>query len=245
VNVGKAERWMSVLAGGALAGVALRSRSPAAAAAAIAAAALVWRGATGHCDVYQAAGMNTARGRTRNGRGPRTRADFDSDTRARLGGQRGIVVEESVTIRRDIDDVYRFWRQLDNLPRFLTHLESVNFRPDGTSHWVAHGPAGMRMEWDARIINEVENDVIGWQSLEGSQVATAGSVHFSESKLGTTLRVHFQYDPPGGRFGAAVAALFGEDPARAVRDDLRRLKRILENEDSVRVPRYSPVPPPV
>lgn len=110
----------------------------------------------------------------------------------------------------------------------MNHLESVSVREKGITHWVAKGPAGVPVEWDARIINEVENNVIGWQSLEGSTVATAGSVHFEEVPGGTRVRVHFQYDPPAGKLGAAVARLFGEEPNLQVADDLRRLKQILE-----------------
>src|SRR6185295_17318241 len=121
--------------------------------------------------------------------------------RARLSGSGGVLVEESVTIRRGIQDVYRFWRQLENLPQFLGHLQAVTPRSDGTSHWVAKGPVGIPVEWDARIINDVENKVLGWQSLDGSAVATAGSVNFRETPGGTSVRVRFQYDPPGGKVG--------------------------------------------
>jgi uncharacterized membrane protein len=124
--------------------------------------------------------------------------------------------------------VFRFWRDFENLPKFMEHLDEVSVRELGISHWVATGPAGLRIEWDARLINEVDNKLIAWQSLEGSMIATAGSVNFSETVLGTTLRVRFQYDPPGGKLGAAVARLFGEEPNQTVQQDLRRLKRILE-----------------
>jgi uncharacterized membrane protein len=93
---------------------------------------------------------------------------------------------------------------------------------------VATGPAGTHVEWDARIINEVNNEVIGWQSLEGSTVATAGSVTFAETEYGTRVRVHLQYNPPGGRLGAAIARLFGEEPNQTIREDLRRFKRLME-----------------
>jgi uncharacterized membrane protein len=151
-----------------------------------------------------------------------------SDTRTRLGGGGGILVDESVTIGRAISDVYRFWRQFENLPQFLTHLRSVTVRPDGTSHWVANGPGGAAVEWDARVINEVDNKILGWQSLDGSKVATAGSVNFRPTTGGTIVHVRFQYDPPGGKVGAAVAGLLGDDPAKSVRDDLARLKSLLE-----------------
>jgi uncharacterized membrane protein len=222
VNVGRVERWLTVAAGGALAAYGLKRRDAQGGLAAVAGAALLYRGGTGHCNLYEAFGVNRA------GNGQAAIADVDSDTRAQLGGRRGVHVEESVTINRPVGEVYRFWRNLENLPRFMDHLESVATREEGISHWVAKGPAGLKVEWDARIINEVENNVIGWQSLEGSMVSTAGSVNFEETPRGTSVRVHFQYNPPAGKLGAAVARLFGEEPNQTVREDLRRLKQILE-----------------
>ena len=105
---------------------------------------------------------------------------------------------------------------------------TVAVREAGVTHWVACGPAGMKVEWDARIINEIDNKLIGWQSLDGSMVSTAGSVNFRETDRGTEVRVHLQYNPPAGRLGAAVARLFGEEPSQTVREDLRRFKRLLE-----------------
>ena len=96
------------------------------------------------------------------------------------------------------------------------------------SHWVACGPAGMKVEWDARIINEIDNKLIGWQSLEGSIVSTAGSVNFRERDWGTEVRVHLQYNPPAGKLGALIAGLFGEEPSMQIREDLRRFKQLME-----------------
>jgi uncharacterized membrane protein len=223
VNVGRVERWLSMVAGGALAAYGLKRRELPGGAAAIAGAALLYRGATGHCDVYQALGINSAGG---NGTG--TFADMGSDTREQLGGSRGIHVEQAVTVAKPISDVYRFWRNFENLPKFMQHLESVAEREEGISHWVARGPAGMKVEWDARIINEIENKVIGWQSLDGSMISTAGSVNFRETGHGTEVRVHLQYNPPAGKLGAAVAWMFGEEPTIQVTEDLRRFKRLLE-----------------
>ena len=210
-------------AGGMLAAYGLKRRETPGGAAALAGAALLYRGATGHCDVYQALGIDHAR---RKGTG--VIADRDSDTRRRLSGDRGIHVEQSVTISRPIAEVFRFWRNFENLPQFMNHLQSVSVREEGISHWVAKGPAGMNVEWDARIINEVENKLIGWQSLTGSTISTAGSVNFDESPRGTVVRVHLQYSPPGGRLGAAIARLFGEEPNTTVREDLRRFKQLME-----------------
>ena len=227
VNVGRMERWLSMVAGGALAAYGLKRRATSGGAAALAGAALLYRGATGHCDVYGALGINRANGHA-HGHGTGEIADNGSDTRRRLGGARGIRVEESLTINRPIAEVYRFWRNFENLPQFMRHLESVAMREAGISHWVARGPGGMKVEWDARIINEIDNKLIAWQSLEGSTVATAGSVNFDETEHGTRVRVHLQYSPPGGKLGAAVAWLFGEEPHLQIREDLRRFKALLE-----------------
>ena len=227
VNVGPMERWLSMAAGGVLAAYALKRRSTPGGAAALAGAALLYRGATGHCDVYGALGIDRANGHAIE-RGTGRIADRGSDTRHKLGGRRGVHVEEAVTINRPIAEVYRYWRNFENLPTFMQHLESVAVREAGVSHWVARGPAGTKVEWDARIINEVDNKLIGWQSLEGSTISTAGSVHFDETEHGTRVRVHLQYSPPGGKLGAAVAWLFGEEPNLQVREDLRRFKALLE-----------------
>lgn len=227
VNVGRIERWMSLIAGGALAAYAIKRRTTGSGTAALAGAALLYRGATGHCHVYQALGISHADGHAFE-RGTGVVADRGSDTRRRLGGRRGIHVEEAVTINRPTAEVYRFWRNFENLPRFMRHLESVAMREEGVSHWVATGPAGTRVEWDARIINDVENKVIGWQSLDGSTVATAGSVNFDETDHGTVVRVHLQYNPPAGRLGSTIAWLLGEEPGLQIREDLRRFKALLE-----------------
>jgi uncharacterized membrane protein len=154
----------------------------------------------------------------------------NGDTRVALSGERGIHVRESVRIEKPLAEVYRFWRQLENLPRFMTHLESVTELGNGRSHWVAKGPGGVRVEWDADIINEVDNKVIGWQSLEGSDVVTAGSVNFEpvRDRRSTQIQVHLQYAPPAGRLGTAGAMLVGREPSQTIREDLRRLKQLLE-----------------
>jgi uncharacterized membrane protein len=110
----------------------------------------------------------------------------------------------------------------------MRHLESVAMREAGISHWVAKGPAGTTVEWDARIIHDVENKLISWQSLEGSDVASAGSVNFEEAPHGTRVRVRLQYSPPAGKLGSAIAWLFGEEPSQQIREDLRRFKALLE-----------------
>jgi uncharacterized membrane protein len=153
-----------------------------------------------------------------------------ADTRAALGGARGIHVREAVRLERPRDEVYAFWRRLDNLPRFMTHLQSVTDLGGGRSHWVANGPAGAAVEWAAEIVNEIESEVIGWRSIAGSDIATAGSVRFSTVRQGrsTQVSVNLQYAVPGGRAGRLLALALGRDPAHVVREDLRHFKQLLE-----------------
>jgi uncharacterized membrane protein len=139
-------------------------------------------------------------------------------------------VDESVTINQPIEILYRFWRNLENLPRFMRHLESVERVTDTLSRWRSKGPGGSTIEWTAEIINEVPNQVIGWRSIEGSDVVSAGSVNFDDAGPGRGTRVHvrLQYSPPGGKVGAAVAKLLGRDPGTEIREDLRQFKQLLE-----------------
>ena len=215
-NIGNVERWGSVAAGVGLAAYGLSRRRGSGWILAGLGAWLVQRGVSGHCHTYQLLGMNTA------GTG--------ADTRRALGGSGGVIVEESVTINQPIEILYRFWRNLENLPRFMRHLESVERITDTLSRWRAKGPAGTTIEWNAEIINEVPNQVIGWRSIEGSDVVSAGSVNFDEvgAGRGTRVRVRLQYSPPGGKVGAAVAKLLGRDPGSEIREDLRQFKQIVE-----------------
>jgi uncharacterized membrane protein len=146
------------------------------------------------------------------------------------GSATGIRVQRSCAINSSPEELYRFWRNFENLPRFMRHLESVQTTGDRTSHWVARGPAGTRVEWDAEITEDQPNELIAWQSVEGSDVDNSGFVLFEEAPngRGSILRVQFDYNPPGGVIGAAVAKLFGEEPSQQVADDLRRFKQIIE-----------------
>jgi uncharacterized membrane protein len=158
------------------------------------------------------------------------------DTRTALGGERGVRVRDAIRLEKPLDEVYRFWRRIENLPQFLTHLERVTELGDGRSHWVAKGPAGTRVEWDAEIINEAENKVIGWRSMPGGDVVTAGSVSFERARAGrsTQVTVNLQYAVPAGPLGAWMATIFGHEPSQTIREDLRRLKQLLEAGEPAR-----------
>ncbi len=145
-------------------------------------------------------------------------------------------LQSSITINRGVDEVYRFWRDFENLPRFMAHLESVRVTGEKRSHWTAKGPAGSTVGWDAEIVVEMPDALITWRSLNAADVTNAGSVRFSPAprQRCTEVRVELEYAPPGGRVGTAIAALFGESPGQQVRDDLRRFKQVIETGEVVR-----------
>ena len=145
-------------------------------------------------------------------------------------GNQGIQAKASCIVNSPPEEVYNFWRNFENLPRFMRHLESVEDLGDGRSHWTAKGPAGMTVEWDATIIADVPGEVITWRSLENSDVDHAGAVRLERATggRGTIVKVNFQYNPIGGVIGAGVAKLFGEEPEQQLDDDLRRFKQVLE-----------------
>jgi uncharacterized membrane protein len=147
----------------------------------------------------------------------------------------GIRVSESVTVARPPEEVYRFWRDLTNLPRFMEHLEAVQVLDDRRSHWRARAPAGSSVEWDAEIIEDQPNERISWRSNQAAEVPNTGTVRFrvAPGNRGTEIHVTLRYDPPAGRLGALVAKLFGEDPSQQVKGDLRRLKQVLETGEVV------------
>lgn len=216
-NISEVERWLSIAAGIGLATYGLtRRRGAAALMLAAFGGLLVRRGASGHCHTYDLFGINTA------GTG--------QDTRHALGGNAGVIVDESVTINQPVEMLYRFWRNLENLPRVMRHLDSVERITDTLSRWRAKGPANTSVEWNAEIINEVANKLIAWQSIEGSDVVSAGSVNFHDlgAGRGTRVRVRLQYNPPGGKVGAAIVKLVGSDAATEIREDLQQFKHMVE-----------------
>ena len=191
-------RILSVTAGGALAIYGLTRRSKAGTAMAAAGGALLYSGISG---------------------------------KTPFGGEaQSIEVVRAVTINRPLADVYNFWRQLENLPRFFRHLEAVEPRGERRSHWTARGPAGMKVEWDAEVVFEEKNSHLAWQTSPGSEIHNAGTVLFSEAPQGrgTEVLVTLQYDAPGGRLGTMAARMFGENPEDTIREDLRRMKALLE-----------------
>jgi uncharacterized membrane protein len=149
--------------------------------------------------------------------------------------QQGIHVKQAVTINRPRNEVYGFWHNFENLPRFMAHLESVEVKPDGRSHWVASAPVGTDVEWDAETTEDHPNELIAWRALPDSGVPNSGSVQFRDAPggRGTEVVVELRYQPPGGRLGAWIAKLFGEEPDQQVKSDLRRFKQVMETGEVV------------
>lgn len=214
-NITDGERVGSATIGAALVAYGLKRRDWLGALSTVGGAALLYRGATGYCQVSDSIGRNT-----------RAAA---GDTREALAGSRGVNVCEAVTIQRSADELYREWRNLEALPDRMQHLESVQELSDGTSHWSARGPAGKVFEWDAEILQDIPGKLISWRSLPGAEVISAGSVNFDDVPgHGTSVTVRLQYDPPGGKLGAYVAWLMRQEPSQQIREDLRAWKRRLE-----------------
>ncbi|SRR6266568_3343240 len=140
-------------------------------------------------------------------------------------------VERSFTINRPVSEVYDYFRNFENLPKFMQHLREVRVTGEKTSRWVAEAPLGFELEWDAEIVDESQNRHLTWQSLPGTLIPNRGSVAFraaSEYHGGTEMTVVLEYLPPVGRGGALFARIFGREPSMQIREDLRRLKQLLE-----------------
>lgn len=224
VNVGRAERLASGVVGGLLIGFSLRRKRLRGLLVPVG-IGLMRRAVTGHCEVNAALGRNSARRR-------------GSAILDRLKQGEGTRIEQAVVISRPRDELFQFWRRFDNLPRFMDHLESVTILDPRRSRWVAKGPLGTRVTWDAEIDYEVPGELISWRSLSGSDLEQTGSVQFTPAAGGgTEVRTVMRYATPAGKVGDALAHVLGEDPARQVADDLRRFKQVMEAGEV-------PAPPP-
>jgi uncharacterized membrane protein len=143
---------------------------------------------------------------------------------------KGLRLDKAIMIERPVSEVYAFWRKLDNLPRFMRHLESVVVQDDVHSHWTAKTIGNKVVEWDAEVIEQRENEMISWRSLPGSEVDNAGSVWFTPipDGNGTMLRAELMYIPPADNAGVFITKLFGRDTESEIVEDLCRLKSFLE-----------------
>ncbi|HVX84509.1 MAG TPA: SRPBCC family protein [Phycisphaerae bacterium] len=178
--------------------------------------ALLYRSATGYCSLYDKLGINTAHDR------PASPEDYF---------QHGVHVEKSYLIARPAPELYNFWRNVENLPRFMQHLEKVEELSATRSRWTAKAPFGRHASWEAEIIHDVPNQLIAWKSMENSTLANAGTVTFTPVREGhTEVKVVLDYIPPAGALGHLITQLFGEEPSQTVEEELRRFKHLMEHE---------------
>jgi len=227
VNVGNTERVVSAIAGGALVAYGLKRADTTGILLSVLGGGLALRGATGHCQVYDAMDMNTNEEHGFAG-------EQASNKKSRGFLSSKIHVKKSVTINKSPAELYQFWRNFENLPKFMSHLESVSNSEGNRSHWVAKAPFGTTVEWDAEITSERENERIGWNSVEGASIPNSGVVEFRPtSTRGTEVRVVLTYEPPAGKLGAMIAKLFGEEPSQQVYGDLCRFKSMFESGEII------------
>ena len=209
VNVTDGERWITSAGGSILILYGLGRRTWSGAALAMIGGGLLYHGVSGRSSLYRLLGIDTIR-----------------TTR----GKQLIEVVKAMTINRSQEEVYGFWRNVENLPRFMRHLRSVEKIDEKRSHWTAAGPVGLSVTWEAEIVNEKPNELIAWQSTEGAAIQNWGIVRFTPAPggKGTEVKVELEYEPVAGTVGVALSKVFGEEPAQQIEEDLRRFKQIME-----------------
>ena len=216
VNVSQDERRLSTLGGALLLLASLQNKRKFRFGIAAAGVSLLYRGLTGISPIYKLMNKSTA--------------VHSEEAAISVPHQQGVHVSQSITISRPVDQVYTFWRDFSNLPQFMPQLKTVEVKDDTHSHWEIAGPVGMTIAWDAEIINEEPNSVIGWRSLQNPYVDHAGAVRFKAApgEQGTEVRVEMEYRPVAGVVGTALAWLAGDAPEKQTYEALQRLKQILE-----------------
>lgn len=215
-NVGKSERVISAITGGALIAYGLNRRDKIGVLLSLLGGGLAFRGTTGHCEVYKKLNIDSAH------------------SNSWASGK--IDINKSVTINKSPEELYNFWRNFENLPKFMNHLESVKTTDEKTSHWQVKAPFGTFVEWDAEVTNDIKNEKIEWKSAEISEIPNSGSVEFRPTtNRGTEVRVTLTYEAPAGKVGSWIAKLFGEEPSQQVAQDLRRFKSLMETGSIMRV----------
>ncbi|MEA2734630.1 MAG: hypothetical protein QOE14_1081 [Humisphaera sp.] len=231
-NVAESERWTSLAAGAIVAGLGLGRRDLVGMAIAAVGGGLIYRGATGRCPMYNALGINTVTGEDIQGDTAQQADDGFGERVPRQRATRGVRVAQSFLVNRAPEELYAFWRNFENFPQIMSHVEEVRLLdPQGIrSHWVARVPAfrGKRLEWDAEMLEDVPNERISWRSLPGGSLETAGTVTFARGDRGAIVRVDMRYVAPMGLLGNALSRLLGEVPTRVLREDLRNFKRVME-----------------
>ncbi|HEY8313692.1 MAG TPA: SRPBCC family protein [Candidatus Baltobacteraceae bacterium] len=216
-NVAAAERWASIALGAALTAFAVRKRGRAGFAAVSVGAELLYRGFTGYCPLYGALGLTTY-------------VRPEEYASAAVGHRPCLRLEQTVFVARTAPELYRFWRKLETLPAFMTHLEEVTVLTERRSRWRVRAPVGSRVTWEAEIVSDVPGESISWRSLPGSAIHHAGSVHFDQRDGLTQVRVVLEFGVLARSAPAEMARILGQEPERQVAGDLQRFKAIAERD---------------
>ncbi len=216
-NVGPLERAASILAAGFLTQRCMKTKGMVGVALALGAGELMRRGVTGHCYARDYA---------------RDWAMREAPTASQpvIAYKAGEIIEDVVTVRRNTEDLYSFWRKLSNLPQFMVRVEAVKEIDGVRSHWMVRGPAGYRLEWDAEVFRDEPNELIAWRTVGNADIVSVGCVTFKPvaGNRGTEVRVKLQYNPPGGKAVSTLARLLGNAPAFEVRRDLMQFRQLME-----------------
>ncbi len=216
INVGQNERLISVGAGGLLTYLGFKQGTLGGVLLMAGGIFLGYRGLTGYCAVYQKLGVTTAEKQLTSGK---------------VLPNGNILVEKSLTIDEEPRKLYTYWRNFENLPRFMQHLEAVIVSDNRHSRWTAKGPIGTKVSWEAEIIKEIPDQSISWKTVGQTSVPNEGTVTFTPAPAdrGTEVKVTMQYQPPiGGLLGSSLAKLLGEEPEIQVQEDLRHFKQLME-----------------
>ena len=218
VNVGRTERIASAVGGAALAAAGARERGVRGTLLGLIGLALVHRGVSGHCAVYGTMGVDTAHP-ARRGRLPEDAAE-----------DAAISVSASVNVARPAEELYAFWRDFRNAPRYMDRIVRVEVLDELRSRWTASGPTGQSWEWESEVTEDVPGELIAWESLPGSDLPNRGWVQFIPAREGQAeVRYFVEFDPPAGIVGQAIARVFNEAPREMARGDLRRFRALMES----------------
>ncbi len=212
-NVTGGEKWLSILAGGALAAVGFRRGGPVGVLAIAAGSAIASRGIAGNDPVKRLFQPTPLERKIAERRGWKTAATAGS----------GVTI--GVKSRQEL---YDYWRDFRNLPKFMDNLDAVDVIDDKRSVWHVKGIGGHVMKWNSVVTEEVPGHSYKWES-EG-EIRNAGSVEFRDGPggRGTEVRLGVEYEPPLGQFGRIAAKVARREPAIQARMDLKRFKMLME-----------------
>ncbi len=225
-NVGNTERVASVTTGGALVAYGIKRKDWIGVLLSVAGGALALRGATGHCQVYDALNIDT---------NEKSLTSLVTE-KAQSWLEQTVEVTKTVNINKPSAELYKFWRNFENLPQFMDHLETVKVIDDKHSEWTAKAPLGMQVSWSATVTNDMENRRISWKSDEGADVPNRGMVEFmDDGRNGTNVKVILKYEPPAGKIGELAAYFLTEEPDTQVEEDLRNFKRLMETGEIITI----------